>query len=339
MKLINTIKSTYINPTQFKGWKFPLGSIVKVRRLKDPLNLKDVKDLELDLVFARVLSFNKDTMRIKTIENDIYSVPYETAQRTKYTRSPKFKSLQQIDTYVKKILDKFAVIAIGQEIYRIEGIYTILYDISQTSNNVVIGSCDGSKREIIFNVPLLQIMDKFDVKDTVLHEMGHALTYYLEPEEHGPLWHKITRAIGGTARETDTVFDLKEEVNRNRALWDKLVADHVEFKTALSDTKYDLIHDKIKQVIDRDIIALHPNEISAQQDWAFGLVKMLITMNNYPMSVIKAERKYLKLVNEGIKILNEILDFYNKERKLRKSDPRVKLVRNIKHEIAEIITG
>ena len=340
MRTISTHKASYVKPNEFEGWKYPIGSVVKVRRLKTnlrPHKVKDVDDPKLDLVLAKVIKFNQETVSVKTIENETYSVPYNTVQRTKYTKSPKFKSLMQIDAYVKKIIDKYRTVEIYGETYTIDNRYRILYDITRPAeDNVVLGSCDNLMHTLIFCVPALQIMDKFDVKDTVLHEVGHALTADLEKEMHGQLWFNVTRAIGGTGKETNTVFGLHRDVVRNEALWDKLKDDHETLEVALPKLEYDKMYRKIQNIIEKDLTTVRLKGQNYQQ-WAYKLAKMLLTLSHYSIDVIKHNREHLLLIKEGTTALREIVTFYAKDAKLRKSDPRVKRVSEIRRELTEIL--
>lgn len=333
MKSIITHKSLYTRPDKFKGWKFPIGSVVKVRRKSTPNSLKTVTDPNLDLTFAKVLNFSQDTVRILTIEHETYSVPYDTIQRTKHTNSPKFRSLKQIDSYVKKIIKKYSEFHLDGITYTIGGFYTVLYDLTRPSDyGAIIGSCESGAHTITLSVPMLQLMDKFDIKDTVVHEVGHALTMDLEAEEHGPIWKKVTRAMGGTGKEQNTVFDLHKEVRRNDIIWDQLCGEHEEFDVALPRKDYDKLYSRVKHIIERDLepIATEPYMV---QDCADGLAKMLLTMSRYTSAVLKSNRNYQKSLKEGVYSLNQILTFYIKESNMRKSDPRVRRVNVIRREI------
>ena len=65
----------------------------------------------------------------------------------------------------------------------------------------------GSRREIHLSVPHLDAMDENEVRNTVLHEVAHALAG--DAEGHGPRWRKIALALGSDGEE---VYDLREEV-------------------------------------------------------------------------------------------------------------------------------
>jgi predicted SprT family Zn-dependent metalloprotease len=66
------------------------------------------------------------------------------------------------------------------------------------SAKVRFGKCDYGKREITLSRHLVELNDEAEVRDTILHEIAHAL---VRPSVgHGQAWQRIAHAIGCNAR-------------------------------------------------------------------------------------------------------------------------------------------
>jgi predicted SprT family Zn-dependent metalloprotease len=59
------------------------------------------------------------------------------------------------------------------------------------------GSCNWSRKRITLSAKLTLLNDEGQVRDTILHEIAHALT--TPRTGHGPKWKAIARSIGCTA--------------------------------------------------------------------------------------------------------------------------------------------
>ena len=58
------------------------------------------------------------------------------------------------------------------------------------------GACFNSKRKITLSRHYVSLNDEWDVRDTVLHEIAHAIAGY--KAGHGPEWKAVARRIGAT---------------------------------------------------------------------------------------------------------------------------------------------
>ncbi len=58
------------------------------------------------------------------------------------------------------------------------------------------GNCDYTRRRITLSAPLTLLNDEEKVKDTILHEIAHALAP--KGVGHGPAWKAIAESIGCT---------------------------------------------------------------------------------------------------------------------------------------------
>lgn len=63
------------------------------------------------------------------------------------------------------------------------------------------GSCDYTKRELRLSLPTVEVSDEAAVRDTVLHEIAHALVGP-SSNAHGAVWEARYRALGGTGGAT-----------------------------------------------------------------------------------------------------------------------------------------
>jgi predicted SprT family Zn-dependent metalloprotease len=66
------------------------------------------------------------------------------------------------------------------------------------------GLCDARRKRISLSKSLTIVNDDAHVRNTILHEIAHALT---PGEDHGPVWKSVAKAIGctGARQYGDTV--------------------------------------------------------------------------------------------------------------------------------------
>jgi predicted SprT family Zn-dependent metalloprotease len=60
------------------------------------------------------------------------------------------------------------------------------------------GQCNWRKKKISLSAKLVLLNDEAEVRDTILHEIAHALAP--AGSNHGPKWKKIAQAIGCTGQ-------------------------------------------------------------------------------------------------------------------------------------------
>ncbi len=60
-----------------------------------------------------------------------------------------------------------------------------------------LGSCRYAQRTLTLSAPLTRLNDEAVVRDTILHEIAHALT---PGAGHGPRWRTVARRLGAAAR-------------------------------------------------------------------------------------------------------------------------------------------
>lgn len=58
------------------------------------------------------------------------------------------------------------------------------------------GSCTWAKRTITLSRPLTEMNPVHQVRETILHEIAHALAG--QDAGHGPAWRRVARQIGST---------------------------------------------------------------------------------------------------------------------------------------------
>ena len=66
-----------------------------------------------------------------------------------------------------------------------------------------LGICSYNKKEIRLSKWYVELNDLISVRDTILHEIAHALSYVYYGSEgigHGKLWKDICREIGATPK-------------------------------------------------------------------------------------------------------------------------------------------
>lgn len=61
------------------------------------------------------------------------------------------------------------------------------------------GIADFELKEIGISGPMIDVCAPSAVRETILHEIAHALVGEAEPDEHGPLWVAKAREIGSSA--------------------------------------------------------------------------------------------------------------------------------------------
>lgn len=70
------------------------------------------------------------------------------------------------------------------------------------------GSCHYTKREITLSKHFVRLNDDVEVRDTILHEIAHAL---VGPRTaHGPRWQQTAARIGAPVRATNTSAAMPE---------------------------------------------------------------------------------------------------------------------------------
>lgn len=71
------------------------------------------------------------------------------------------------------------------------------------NKKVSLGTCSYQKKEIRLSKWYVELNDEAEVRDTILHEIAHALSYERHGSKgigHGRLWKSICREIGATPR-------------------------------------------------------------------------------------------------------------------------------------------
>lgn len=61
------------------------------------------------------------------------------------------------------------------------------------------GACSYRNKEIILDIPFVQTENEEEIRDTLLHEIAHAISYYLygiHGSGHGRFWKYVCREIG-----------------------------------------------------------------------------------------------------------------------------------------------
>ncbi len=66
----------------------------------------------------------------------------------------------------------------------------------------VAGSCNSTKRSIHLSRRFVRVASPEELKDTILHEIAHALT---PGAHHGEEWKRVAKRIGCTARRCTSV--------------------------------------------------------------------------------------------------------------------------------------
>lgn len=59
------------------------------------------------------------------------------------------------------------------------------------------GQCSHAKRRITLSRHYVELNDEREVRDTILHEIAHALT---PGAKHGPKWQAVARRLGATPK-------------------------------------------------------------------------------------------------------------------------------------------
>ena len=80
------------------------------------------------------------------------------------------------------------------------------------NKKVSLGTCSYHKKEIRLSKWYVELNDQTEVKDTILHEIAHALSYVRHGRKgigHGKLWKDICREIGAIPRACS-----KEKLNK-----------------------------------------------------------------------------------------------------------------------------
>jgi len=69
-----------------------------------------------------------------------------------------------------------------------------------------LGMCFWGKKQIELSLPFVQRNDEAAVRDTILHEIAHALAG--QKAGHGPAWKRICRQIGATPERCDNTAEM-----------------------------------------------------------------------------------------------------------------------------------
>lgn len=80
------------------------------------------------------------------------------------------------------------------------------------NKKVSLGTCSYQKKEIRLSKWYVELNDEAEVRDTILHEIAHALSYERHGSKgigHGRLWRSICREIGAIPRACS-----KEKLNK-----------------------------------------------------------------------------------------------------------------------------
>ena len=78
------------------------------------------------------------------------------------------------------------------------------------NKKVSLGTCSYRKKEIRLSKWYVELNDEAEVRDTILHEIAHALSYERHGSKgHGRLWKSICREIGAIPRACS-----KEKLNK-----------------------------------------------------------------------------------------------------------------------------
>ena len=65
-------------------------------------------------------------------------------------------------------------------------------------SKVRFGKCNYTKKEVSLSQHLVQLNSEAEVRDTILHEIAHALAP--RGAGHGPVWRSVARSIGCNAQ-------------------------------------------------------------------------------------------------------------------------------------------
>lgn len=71
------------------------------------------------------------------------------------------------------------------------------------NKKIALGTCSYNKKEIRLSKWYVELNDLISVRDTILHEIAHALSYVRYGSKgigHGRLWKKVCREIGATPK-------------------------------------------------------------------------------------------------------------------------------------------
>lgn len=71
------------------------------------------------------------------------------------------------------------------------------YTFRWTTKKSFLGQCCYNSKTIYLSVPFVEINGIKEVRDTILHEIAHALaSHYDDEENHGKIWKKWCRTVG-----------------------------------------------------------------------------------------------------------------------------------------------
>lgn len=77
------------------------------------------------------------------------------------------------------------------------------WNFSWSQRKVTLGRCIYTTKTIELSMPLTLVNDEAEMRDTILHEIAHALAG--GAAGHGPEWRYVARRLGATPRATTSV--------------------------------------------------------------------------------------------------------------------------------------
>lgn len=96
--------------------------------------------------------------------------------------------------------------ALGDALLREHGLGAKGWRLAWFRRKRTFGLCDYSRKTLYLSAPLVALNSETAVRDTLLHEIAHALAGHRAG--HGPRWREVAQRIGATPRrcfDTDTV--------------------------------------------------------------------------------------------------------------------------------------
>lgn len=88
------------------------------------------------------------------------------------------------------------------------------------------GACWYHKRLITLSAKLVELNDETQVRDTILHEIAHALAGH--GAGHGPIWKQVCRTIGAKPQRCYSQSDVVQPKAKLKAICG--VCDHVTYR-------------------------------------------------------------------------------------------------------------
>lgn len=99
---------------------------------------------------------------------------------------------------------------LAQALLRKHGLHNWVFAFNRRRR--VFGVCDFQKRTIYLSSPLAELNGEAEVRDTLLHEIAHALA---GPKAgHGPVWQGVARAVGAKPRRCYSSQEVQQPQGR-----------------------------------------------------------------------------------------------------------------------------